>query len=151
MRSVWSRSFLDERITRWFFLNIRFVIGAARSLGSTLDSTMKWITRQKFPCNCYRYPSWWPRRHGHICVSSLEYSGKFKQTLNSIMNCKVRATSSAQEVYDCVRETWCKYFPRDLMPDLPNFEMHSSESGSPLDISKVVSTARYLRHLRVVI
>ena len=63
------------------------------------------------------------------------------------MNCKVRATSSAQEVYDCVRETWCKYFPRDLMPDLANFEMHSSESGSPLDISEVVSAARYLRHL----
>ena len=83
-------SWVHPNIAASIMFTLAVVYSASATLGSTLNSTKRWIEEledgSQPRCCCHLYPEHWPRRHGHVCVPSWSYAGRFQSTAASSKN-----------------------------------------------------------------
>ena len=153
VKGCMSSSWLTPELTSALMWSFRVVYQAQATLGSTLDSTKPWnkLLTEAPPCNCHRYPSHWPKRHGHLFIPSWQYTGPFKDTVTSLMSCTVKKEYSPRQLFKAIAIFWNKHFPSNLCGRIivPTKSQYQSQSG-PLS-SQIVQAARsYLSHLAVI-
>ena len=126
LRKALLVSFIPQMICDHVLRSTRVVRLAARTIGSVLITTKRWITKMytgPLPCNCHLYPPEWPRRHGHIFVPSWMYEGPGKSTMHSTMQSTIFSTSSGTKVIaTAITAAWRQYLPDFYIPPMQDDE-----------------------------
>ena len=119
IKSMFKRSFLHRQLVASVMWSLSIVYTAAPTVGSVLDNTKQYIeilSGNEPVCQCDKYPSSWPRRHGHICMPSWSYTGKYKSAARAVMTRHVKSGFDPEALTTALRTFWMRYFPSGLYP-----------------------------------
>ena len=117
LRKALLVSFIPQMICDHVLRSTRVVRLAARTIGSVLITTKRWILMiytGPLPCNCHLYPPEWPRQHGHI---SWLYEGPGRSTMHSTMQSAIFSSTSGEKVIaTAITAAWRKSLPDFYIP-----------------------------------
>ena len=150
LRRMLLGSHMPRQLAMAEIWDMRVVYTARQTLGETLGTTKQWLRkgRHSASCMCHLYSADWPRRHGHICVPSWNYTGPFQDTMRSLMTCKVIPSYDSQALYKALVQFWMKRYPSALLKTVPTYlASEPAQIDSPLTYFKVSLLLGYLRNL----
>ena len=121
LRKALLVSFIPQMICDHVLRSTRVVRLAARTIGSVLITTKRWILKMytgplqgPLPCN---YPPEWPRRHGHIFVPSWLHEGSSRSSMQSTMQSTIFSSTSGEKVIaTAITAAWRKSLPDFYIP-----------------------------------
>lgn len=149
VRGMLRRSWVHPSIANGVMWTVQIVYSAATTIGRRLDTTKWWIrtiSEAEPLCQCHRYPSSWPRRHGHICLPSWEYVGPWASLMRSKMHREARQRYRPSALRHALITFWLKYLPSELLPSRIMVPEGPQSGDFDDDVSLL---ARYLRFLVV--
>lgn len=146
VKTMFRHSYLLPELQTALMWDLSIVYERSKSLGDILDTTKRWINSGDRTCNCHLYPADWPRRHGHICLPSWQYTGLLESIATTGMSASVKAHFRKPILKATLLRFWYSYFPYGLLGTLPEMP-DSAPRESYLDLVWVKCLAHYLRHL----